>query len=112
MKVYSDSLTFTDLRACAEEVGLTVAWDTREMQKPRIRTFGWEVRLHDADSKRYYNSGPYGARDRGAPSWDRYGHWMARIFQRDANARIAEYNGAEEFHRVTANKYEIREVSA
>ena len=103
MKVYSDILTATDLHAATPR-GVTV-WECDPISKPRIRSHGWTVQLRCWGSARHVNTGYYGAGEQGAASWDQHGEWMARLFDIDPDARIAYYNGAEDFHRSTRDKY-------
>jgi hypothetical protein len=71
----------------------------------RVRRYGWDVALHNATSKRHHNTGTHGAGDEGAATYDDYGRFIAALFAIDPNARIAYYDGADDFHVKTAGKY-------
>lgn len=105
MKVYSDTLTYADLRAAARYA--RIALDTCEpIEGARVRSRGWTVRL-SGSSTRHRNSGTHGAATwESAPAtYDEHGHWMAWLFDIDPNARIAEYDGAHNFHAFTYDAY-------
>lgn len=113
MKIYSDTLERTDLyKALGEVGGREDNWPSLYLsaitiQRPRIRSCGWNVRLEALrDSGHFRNTGTHGA-EQGvrAVSWDEHGEWMARLFEIDPNARIANYDGREDFHRQTEDKY-------
>lgn len=103
MKVYSDTLTKNDLLdALPRGVSLHVC---DPIGAPRIRSRGWTVQLRCWGSNRHVNTGNYGAGEQGAASWDDHGRWMAALFARDPAARIADYDGAEDFDRSTDGAY-------
>ena len=106
MKVYSDILTADHLAAACraqEGVGLVSA---EQIERARVRRRGWKVQLYGT-SPHPRNTGRYGGQHDGWPpaTWDEHGRWMAELFRRDPNARIAEYDGAEEFERSTEGAY-------
>lgn len=104
MKVYSDSLERGDLWEALPEVSLYLEAVT--IKRPRTRSRGWTVRLEALrNSGHYRNSGQYGAEGTRAATWDEHGEWMARLFEKDPNAKITYYDGAEDFHAQTAGKY-------
>lgn len=112
MKVYSDTLDRNDLYEAAHGTpGVQIT--STKMNRPRIRARGWAVTLTCPSSNRHQNSGTHDAATwmPSAASWDQYGQWMALVFERDPDARIAEYDGREAFHRATKNKYSPSEVS-
>lgn len=119
LKVYSDTLDARDIMDAAEEARMLTG-SRASIEKIasldgnlRTRSKGWEVRLWNPDSSRHRNSGTHGAAtwETPAASWDDHGHWFAQIFRRDPEAKCANYNNAEEFHRITNNKYKIKEAA-
>lgn len=116
MKVYSDVLTEADLWA-ALPAGLELM-DGYYLTGTRARRFE-KVRLVSPVarkvSRRHPNSGTHGAESRHyCASWDEHGVWMARLFEKDSDARIIgyeDYRGAETFHRITDNRYRNVSVS-
>lgn len=105
MKVYSDGSILND-GGLAAALPRGVTLDTlRPITRPRVRRFGWLVRLYRAGSRRAFNTGKHGAGDRGAATWDDYGAWIARLYDRDPLARIGPYTSRENFHEATHGKY-------
>jgi hypothetical protein len=102
MKVYSDTLTTSDLTAAAP-TGTYV--EAVALDRTRVRSRGWNVRLVFPASNRRRNTGVYGAGERGAATWDQHGEWMARLFRLDPRARIAYYDGVDDFHAMTKGVY-------
>lgn len=109
MKVYSDTLTLNDLFEAARQVpNVYVDTPVEIISNPRVRSRGYVVRLGSTVSNRYRNSGTAGAKvwdDSMAASWDDHGHWMARLFDIDPDARIAHYSNANDFHVSTRYAY-------
>lgn len=119
MKVYSDTLTDADLDAATtaasshnpapsgdyQFTGIVGFETCRKMTRPQIRKRGWDVRLYRIGSTRHFNTGQWGAGDDGAASYDDYGWFIAELFARDPQARIAEYDGAANFHTVTNDAF-------
>lgn len=106
MRVHSDKLTYRDF---VEALPAGVYLDTVEsIGKPRLRRYGWAIKLRCPASGRWRNSGTYGAATDQMPdaaSWDQTGCWISELFERDPDARIEQYDGYAAFHRQTANKY-------
>ncbi len=103
MKVYSDSLTRIDL---LDALPRGVTLDTCDpIERPRVRARGWNVQLRRWGSSRHVNTGMYGAGEQGAASYDDHGEWMAALFAKDREARIAYYDGLDDFERATNGKF-------
>lgn len=103
MKVYSDTLTRSDLAAALSE-GVSLD-EVSEIRRPRVRSRGWNVRLRRWGSARHTNTGRYGAGEQGAASYDDHGYWMARLFKKDPHARISWWDGREQFEEGTKGRY-------
>ena len=91
MRLHTDVLTEADLReALPSEV---CAYITPHGSRKRRRAF--EVTLYvtakDELHTRYGNSGGYGASSDVAATWDEWGIWIARLFERDYRALIGWY---------------------
>jgi hypothetical protein len=104
VKLYSNILTAADLGAALPD-GVSI--EVVALRSPRISSRGWHVSLSYLAGTRHKNSGKHGAKtwDDPAASWDQHGQWMARLYERDPDMRVAHYNNAEDFHRKTGNKY-------
>lgn len=109
MKVYSDTLTSADLRACA--IAPVSIWRLDHIGGPRKRWFGWDIVL-TRTSPRGRNSGRYGAQDKDAweyaplATWDEHGAWMANVYALDADAIVAKYKSLDDFNAKTDYAYE------
>jgi hypothetical protein len=106
MKLYSDKLTRADLSAACTGEAFFVD-EIKEIHGARVRSRGWDLRLGNFESRRHGNSGTHGAATWKTPaaSWDDHGRWMARLCEIDPKARIAYYDGRDDFHRATGDKY-------
>lgn len=109
MKLYSDTLTELAITHVVRDVEDVYVDRLDPLQRPRVRSRGWDFRLASMTSNRYRNSGQYGAStwDSSPATWDQHGEVFARLFEIDPNARIGDYNGRDEFHRVTDGKYRL-----
>jgi hypothetical protein len=60
-------------------------------------------------SRRYKNSGQYGAGSVWAATYDEWGWFMAQVFDRDPGAQFGDrkngYNGVHDFNAKTGSKY-------
>lgn len=109
MKVYSDKLDVLDLRAAVVGVPNVFVARIETMERTRLRTHGWKVQLGSSTSRRWRNSGTFGAmtwQDCAPATWDEHGAWMARLFDLDPDAIVANYRGRDDFHRSTRYQYE------
>jgi len=106
MMIWSDSLTSEQVQRAAhadENIGLE-KFDA--LTRPRVRRHAWNVLLYRIGSRRTFNTGTYGAGAHGAASYDDYGWFIARLFDLDPSARVAYYNGRDNFHHMTKHQYE------
>lgn len=107
MRIYSDGDILKDGgMTAALPAGIGFETFKPMLGTPRVRRFAWDVRLTREGSRRAFNTGKHGAsRDRGAASWDDYGVWIARLYDRDPLARIGPYSSRENFHAKTHGNY-------
>lgn len=114
MKIWSRTLTGADLHDCAQEVmgefpgtRLRVQGSDTLVEGPRSRRFT-SVLLNSEHGRYYGNSGNAGANtQRRAASYAEWGWWLARLFERDPNARMGDYADREDFHAQTAGEFVV-----
>lgn len=110
MKLHSDTLTVTDIRAAlatARRKGLVtggIELHTLEEQASRSRANGFEVRLAStyADGihkRRTMNGENYAA------TWQEWGWFIVELFELDSNLTFGNYKTLNGFHRDT--RYEF-----
>lgn len=112
MKLYTDTLSPAHLWA-ALPPGLELLDGYAMHVGPRTRRIDG-VRLCSpaprGKGRNYHlNSGHYGALPVYNATWDEHGIWMTRLFDIDPLLRIVganRYEGREDFHAQTANRYE------
>lgn len=115
MKIYSDTLTSADLDAAVRAANAHTLPDPsggrigferyRALQRPRIRSRGWDVLLYRTGSRMHFNSGTHGAGEEGAASWGDYGWFLAELFERDPGMHAAYYRDRGHFHEATGGKF-------
>jgi len=114
VKVYSDILTAADVLAMDElsQVGYE---DFREFTPRSGYARGFELFLYGFGSRHVRRSAHAHIGDTSynmAATWTDFGIWMARLFKIDPRAKIAWYDGVDEFlaetHRATKS-YRSRE---
>src|ERR1700680_1259432 len=105
MKVYSDSLTRSDLQDAARRARVGID-RLEDITRARVRRHGWKVQL-TGSSRQARNTGMYGGDSGGSSpaTWSEHGHWMAFLFAIDPEARIAYYEGAVAFHAQTEGAF-------
>ncbi len=118
MKIHTDLLTkdnITEIKAATNAaLGLGIYFTTLDARGSRSRERGFEFRLA-GNSNRHRNSGTHGAAtwDYDSPaSWDDHGHFFARVFEADPEAKIGRYDGEFDFHVQTDGLYTIVRASA
>jgi hypothetical protein len=101
MRLHTDNLSAADLRECLPD-GVLAHISAHGSRK---RDHAFEVTLYVLDKddlhRRYGNSGGYGASDEVAATWDEWGIWMARLYEREPSALIGWYESPEHFRSVT-----------
>lgn len=111
MKIYSDAITADVIRSTTREVPGLYIDELSAIPGARVRKYGYVVRT-GGNTNRLRNSGVYGAdHSTNAASWDQHGQWFALLYAIDPNARIAIYDGANDFHERTKGKYRKSEPS-
>lgn len=115
MKVWSKTLTVSELWECAREVNLEHPGCTLGLQPgasihqgPRVRRID-DVHLRSANGRYFPNSGTRGAApdfSGMAASWAEWGWFLLRVFARDPEARCGDYHGLEDFHVKTKSIFE------
>lgn len=98
MKVYSDTLSYRDLREALPK-GVEIAV-SEIIQRPRKRQNGWIISLT--------GSSPYVSQMSGlkAATWDEHGLWMAELYRRDPEAVIGHYKTRQQFIDETRDEAE------
>lgn len=112
MKVWSRTLTRADLFECAVRVNaefpgvrIYVALECELVDGPRSRRLE-HVHLRSEAGTRRPNHAHSGAVSDGyAASWTEWGWWLARVFERDPNARCGVYRGLDDFHAQTNRRF-------
>lgn len=113
MKIWSDTLTCGDVADAVGQVnaefpgcGVYLAQGMSLYIGPRTRRID-HVHLRSRTGRYWPNSGVYGADgDSGmAASWTEWGWFLARVFERDPNARCGQYKGVEHFNRLTHDRF-------
>lgn len=109
MKLYSDSLSTSDLAdACAAAGRMVYFAALQPIHRAKVRARGWKVKLASLQSRRYSNTGTHGAdtdSPHNAASWADHGRFFAVLFDRDPGARLACYDGREDFHAKTKGEF-------
>lgn len=114
MKIYSDVLDYQDLHralvtaetAPGERLLYFERYDN--LPRPRLRKRGWSVLLGRMGSRRRFNTGCYGAGERGAASRDDWGRFLAALYERDPDMRAGNgdgYTSRDDFHTKTGRRY-------
>lgn len=114
MKVWSRTLTVTDLNECVREVNtefpgcaLYLAESVSLHEGRRARRIDG-VSLRSTYNRRHPNTGTRGAETMewgGAASWTEWGWFLARVFDRDPDARCGDYRGRDDFHWQTDARF-------
>lgn len=114
MKIHSDILTKQDIIEAATnaDLGTSIYFTTLDARGSRSREHAFEFRLASNTSMRRSNSGTHGAGSDHAASWDDHGHFFARVFLADPEAKIGRYDGEFDFHVQTDGLYTIVRASA
>lgn len=97
MKIYSDTLTTSDLYAALPD-GVS-AYVTPKGSRKRARAFDVTLYVDEKDElhRRYGNSGGYGRSNDVAATWDEWGVWMERLYDLDPDALIGYYESYDHF---------------
>lgn len=121
MKVWSRTLTTLDLRESAKQVndefpgarvylGTMASWpddNGKAMtvhEGPRTRRID-HVHLRSETGVYHANTGTQGAAREMAASWTEWGWFLARVFDRDPDARCGDYRGVEDFNTQTNDRF-------
>jgi hypothetical protein len=111
MKLYSDVLSASDLIDLDCVVSGVSIYAIDPLPNTRVRKNGFKIVL-TGTSPFGRNTGRWGAAGRyeqGPPAtWDEHGAWMAQVFEKDPKARIAYYDGRDDFHKQTHSKYMVK----
>jgi len=105
MRIYSNVISGTQLVKTAHKARIHLEIET--IRKPKLAKRGWIVQT-SGYSKRWKNSGTYGASSDNAASWDDHGKWFNLLYNIDPNTIVIgtrRYNNAQDFHAQTDNKY-------
>ena len=85
-----------------------VWFERREGHRSMSHRYAVEVIL-SGDSPHRINSSEFGHEQ--AATWDQWGIFLAVLYAADPTVKSWAYNGAEEFHRVTCNRFNLAEYS-
>ncbi len=118
MKVYSDTLTKTDLVDAldgakhARLLGPAVFLTQLDKKPAKKRAHLFVVQLAavaklPGEKRRRTNTGTSGAGDAWTASWDEWGYFMAEVFARDESAVFGPYEGVDNFREMTKYAYGI-----
>jgi hypothetical protein len=113
MKFYSNTLTEADFYSALTRTPDPVYMESFEpLNRPQIRTRGWNVLIGRDGSHRPFATGTRGAGDRGAATWDDWGRYLAVLFDMDPDLQVpsAKYAGRASFHARTQGAYGVAVV--
>lgn len=118
MKVHSDILSETSVRAALrhaqviDKVTYDIQFVVFDTKGSRSHCRGFDIQLGTYDktsgptkSRRYKNSGQYGADSIWAATYDEWGWFLAALFSIDPDATAGPYKGLADFNRQTSDKY-------
>ena len=114
MRLHSDILTDNDIRnALADsEVPSHVGFDKFISGGSRTRKHAWDLHLATdtkiaGDKRRHGNPGNGRAprSDAYAATYDEWGYFIARLFEKDPNAIFGNYKGQDDFDSQTTWKF-------
>ena len=91
MKLYSDTLTLSDLEAAAPSGCYLVA----NPASGRLRKNVWEFRLLNHEPRR----------NGWAATYDEHGEWMSALYAQDSRMIVGPYKDYSDFHTKTRNRY-------
>lgn len=107
MRVHSRTITERDLYAAVPQ-GCYLKQPSEHGSRSHGRAFECALRGAAYRHTRRPNSGQYGAdRDEYAATYDDWGHWIARLFEIDPDAKMTYYRDRDDFHAQTDNAYRI-----
>lgn len=112
MTIWTRKLDVRHLVECVNAVnaefpgcGVYLNLEAQLVSGPRSRRIE-HVHLRTTAGGRFPNSGIAGAQtDERAASWTEWGWFLARVFERDAEARCGGYRGVEDFHAQTGRRF-------
>lgn len=100
MRIHTDVLEMRDIWTAALHAGVIEHGLTQHGSRSRNRAFN----LYLEGSGRH--GGQWGHHGEKSATWDEWGIFLARLYLRDPNMRIAGvYENAEHFHWVTGNRF-------
>lgn len=107
MRIYSNKLSRSDIRDAAQEIP-QVLHEIRHTFTPR-RTFAWgfDVVLFSSRLEGRASAGMPGWI---AATWDEFGIFIDKLFAIDPDAKIAGYDGREDFIAKTTDDYNRRKL--
>ena len=85
-----------------------VYFERKTVHKSRSHAVAFDVIL-SGDSAHRINSSEFGHEN--AASWDQWGIFLASLYSTDPGLKTPYYDDAEEFHRVTCNRFNVAEYS-
>jgi hypothetical protein len=99
MRIHTDKVDLIDIRR-AQEVAHVVAIKDEE-HGSRKRRRAWEIILSGDGAHRTQ----YADRAEPAATWDQWGIFLAELFKVDPDAIAGPYDGADQFHEVTGDRF-------
>lgn len=106
MRIHTNTLTPIDLyEALAPDVTLAY-WPTMHGSRTHVRAYDVQLRGRGVRHTRRPNSGTVGADAGYAATYDDHGHWMAALYAKDPDMKVAgTYANASQFHERTRFAY-------
>lgn len=109
MRIHSDTLTLSSINRGLWDIDGAQAQVTEHGSRKRHHAFNVNLySWHHATGRRHGNTGQYGSMRQDDPyalTWDEWGNFLAVIFKLDPNAVAGPYDGAEDFHWQTGDRY-------
>lgn len=121
MKLHSDKLTTSEIRACLERaiakgrVARLVDFSELAERGSRTRANAWEIRLEwlgtkeKGDGRKWTNSGNRGSGGGYAAFWEEWGWFIWELYAVDSELVFGHYKTENEFHEMTRFQFAVAE---
>jgi hypothetical protein len=106
MRIHTDTLTYADMHYAARDLPEVFVDVTKHDSRKRDHAFELVLSAAPRKGRRHRNTGSRGADTyEAAAYWDEWGIVLAHLFTVDPNATCWAYDGAEDFHHKTGNRF-------